>query len=366
MKICYIADANSPHSQRWIGYFAKREYQIDWISCSAPEGDFPDGIKFHKIKDSRFKPWKIIKNVVAVRRLVKQIKPDILHAHYAGVNGVLGWLCGVHPYVITAWGSDILIAAKKPAMKIFIKRALASADMITADAFHLKDEMIRLGLPKDKIEIINFGVETEIFCPHAADIGLQKKLGIQNHPSIISARSLEPIYDIATLLEAAAMVVKRISAVKFIIGGRGSCEARLKHRAKELGIEKNLIFAGFIPHDNLHRWFNSADIYVSTSLSDAGIAASTAEAMACGLPAVVSDTAENGKWIESERNGFLFPARDAKKLAEILIRLALDFKLRRKIGDAGRRIIVGKNDYGNEMSKMERLYELLAKNNAKQ
>jgi len=360
MKICYIADANSPHSQRWIGYFAKRGYQIDWISCSAPEGDFPDGIKFHKIKDSRFKPWKIIKNVVAVRRLVKQIKPDILHAHYAGVNGVLGWLCGVHPYVITAWGSDILIAAKKPAMKIFIKRALASADMITADAFHLKDEMIRLRLPKEKMEIINFGVETEIFCPRAADIGLQKKLGIQNHPSIISARSLEPIYDIATLLEAAAMViVERIPAVKFIIGGRGSQEAELKRQANKLGIENNLTFAGFIPHDELREWFCSADIYVSTSLSDAGIAASTAEAMACGLPAVVSDTAENNKWIENNRNGFLFPAKDAKKLAEILIRLISNADICREIGIAGRKTIIERNDYDNEMAKMEKLYEKL-------
>jgi len=109
----------------------------------------------------------------------------------------------------------------------------------------------------------------------------------------------------------------------------------------------------------LYRWFRSVDVYVSTSLSDAGIAASTAEAMACGLPAVISATAENNKWIESNRNGFLFPAKNANKLAEILIRLISNAELCRKIGIAGRQTIIEKNDYGNEMAKMEKLYEKL-------
>jgi glycosyltransferase involved in cell wall biosynthesis len=359
MKICYIADANSPHSQRWIGYFVEKGHQIDWISCSAPEGDLPDGVKFHKIKDSRLKALKIVKNAIAVRRLVKKINPDILHAHYAGVNGVLGWFCNFHPYIITAWGSDILVAAQKPAIKILIKKALASASVVTSDALHLKDEMIKLGLSKNKIEIINFGVETDVFRPGTADFGLQKKLRIQNIPSIISVRSLEPIYDVSTLLEAVAMVIGRIPAVKFIIGGRGSYGSKLKDQAKDLGIEGNVIFVGFIPHGELYRWFRSVDVYVSTSLSDAGIAASTAEAMACGLPAVISATAENNKWIESNRNGFLFPAKNANKLAEILIRLISNAELCRKIGIAGRQTIIEKNDYGNEMAKMEKLYEKL-------
>ena len=228
MKICYIADAGSPHSLRWISYFAAAGHKIDWISTSRPEGVLPPNVGFYLIKDNKFKIFKITENARAVRRLVARINPDILHAHYAGVNGVLAWLAGFHPLVITAWGSDILISAQKPLMRLLIAPALKSADLVTCDAFHLKDAIIRLGLPEQKIKIINFGVEANIFCPGPADAELQKKLGIENRPSIVSVRSLEPIYDISTLLRAAVIVIKKIPGARFVIGGRGSCEAELK------------------------------------------------------------------------------------------------------------------------------------------
>jgi len=364
MKICYIADAISPHSLRWISYFANKGHKIDWISLSNLEGVLPPNTEFHLIKNTKLKGFKIIANALVVRRMVKKINPDILHAHYAGVNGVIGRLSGFHPFVLSAWGSDVLISAKKPLTGSLIKSALKSADLITCDAFHLKTEMIRLGLPEIKINIVNFGVETDIFCPGEADADLRKRLGVENCPSVISIRSLEPIYDIYTLLKAAAIVLKKIPDAKFVIGGRGSLEAELKRRAADAGIESSVIFAGFIPHADLPRWFRSFDAYVSTSLSDAGIAGSTAEAMASGVPVAVSDSAENDKWIVSGKNGFLFPVKDAQKLAQNLICLLGDAALRRELGLAGRQTIIERNDYNNEMQKMEKMYEaILSKKN---
>ncbi|MFZ3074109.1 MAG: glycosyltransferase [Minisyncoccales bacterium] len=359
MKICYIADAASPHSLRWISYFAAKGHQIDWISTSEPEGILPPNIGFHLIKNSKFKSLKIIANAWAVRQLVKKIKPDILHAHYAGVNGVLAWIAGFHPLVITAWGSDISVAAQKPVMRILIAPALKGADLVTCDAFHLKDAIIRLGVFEQKIKIVNFGVEADIFCPGPAYAELQKKLGVENHPSVISVRSLEPIYDIPTLLKAAAIVIEKIPDARFVIGGRGSLEAELKRQAKDFGIESNVIFAGFIPHDDLPRWFRSFNAYVSTSLSDSGIAGSTAEAMACGLPPAVTDSGENDKWIENGRNGFLSPVKDHAALAENIIKILTDHKIAIEIEENARRTILERNDYKTQMRAMENLYESL-------
>ena len=100
--------------------------------------------------------------------------------------------------------------------------------------------------------------------------------------------------------------------------------------------------------------------YVSTSLSDGGIAASTAEAMACGIPAVVSNSGENDRWIEDGKTGFLVPARASEMLAQRIVSLLRDGALRKVVGLAGRDVIVERNDYAGEMTKMEKLYEEVA------
>lgn len=70
------------------------------------------------------------------------------------------------------------------------------------------------------------------------------------------------------------------------------------------------------------------DVYVSTSLSDAEIPTSTAEAMACGLPVIVTDAADNKKWIDNGVNGFVVPAKDPKSSSEKIMYLVIYYKMK--------------------------------------
>ena len=99
------------------------------------------------------------------------------------------------------------------------------------------------------------------------------------------------------------------------------------------------------------------DVYVSTSLSDAGLAASTAEAMACELPVIVTDSGENNLWINDGKNGFLVPVKNPEAIARRLIDLLQNIDLRREFGSKGRDIICKKNDYCVEMKKVEFFYQ---------
>ena len=103
---------------------------------------------------------------------------------------------------------------------------------------------------------------------------------------------------------------------------------------QSLGINNSVHFTGFIDNQLLPSLISSSDIYVSTSLSDAGIASSTAEAMSCEIPVVITDTAENDKWIDDKVNGFLFAPKSSEQLAEILIKLIKD-KPFEKVGKEG-------------------------------
>jgi len=301
-------------------------------------------------------------NVRKVKKLIKEIKPDIINAHYVTSYGTLASLLDFHPLVITAWGSDILITPKKflPS-KWSVKYALSKADLITCDAQHLKAAMIKLGIPASKIQIINFGVDIFKFSPGSKNENLKEKLGIGNSKIVISLRNLDPIYSVDTLIRAVPLVLKEVGEVKFIIIGKGPQENQLKLLTKELGVQEKVKFLGWVPNDQLPEYLRLADIYVSTSLSDGGIAASTAEAMACGLPVVITETGENRKWIEDGENGFIIPVKNPHILAEKIIYLLKNESIRKEFGEKSRKIIEERNNYYKEMAKMEEIYFNLIK-----
>ena len=112
------------------------------------------------------------------------------------------------------------------------------------------------------------------------------------------------MYDIKTIIYAAKIVLKEISYVRFILVGKGSLENELKKLVKDLEIDNFVNFTGFIDNQLLPSLISSSDIYVSTSLSDAGIAASTAEAMSCEVPVVISDLLKMINGLRMKITGF--------------------------------------------------------------
>ena len=95
---------------------------------------------------------------------------------------------------------------------------------------------------------------------------------------------------------------------------------------------------------------------IYTFLEDAGLAASTAEAMACGLPVIITEFGDNRKWVEDDVNGFVVPLKDLKTLAEKIIYLFENEDVRMEFGMTNKKIIEERNNYYKEMEKMENIY----------
>ena len=370
VRICYLANASSVHIHRWVRYFVGRGHEIHVISFENAriEGTTVHVLKLPVLVKNATFPLKMA-SIHRIKSLIKRIKPDILHGHYAINYGLFGALCNLNPFVITVWGSDVLIvpearflsSIKKP----IAKYALKKADLITCDAEHMKEAMRRLGIAPEKIVLIYFGVDTRKFSPGEKSEELRAKLRIYDSPTVISSRNLEPLYDIESLIRSLPLVLKEVPESQFVIAGKGSEEKRLRELAKSLGVLDNVKFIGFIQNDELPQYLSTVDVYVSTSLSDAGIAASTAEAMACGLPVIVTDVADNKKWVDNGVNGFVVPVKDPKSLAEKIIYLLRNEDVRKKFGKINRKIIEEKNDYYKEMEKMEDIYEELIRRHEK-
>jgi len=365
LTICFLGEAKKEDifTVRWAKYFANKGHNVYLISYGLPERKNTGNIKVYILKKKFPKinswPFNAIFNLpfalAQVKKIIREIKPDIIHAQCITNYGTLASLIGFHPFVVTAYGSDILINPKKfLPLKWSTKYALKKADFITCDAQHMKGAMVKLGADESKIKIINFGIDTKKFSPKEKKKELLEKLGIkENEKIIISLRRLEPIYDIETLIKAAQIVLEEFQATKFLIAGKGIEEEKLKEMAQSLNIVNNILFLGWIDNQKLPDYINISDIYVSTSLSDGGIASSTAEAMAC-------DSGENKEWIEDGMNGFLIPIKSPEILAKRIISLLKNTNRSVLIGQNTRMTIERRNDYYIEMEKIEGIYYQLS------
>jgi glycosyltransferase involved in cell wall biosynthesis len=350
MKICFLAASNSIHSHQWINFFSNLGHKIIWISLVPATIKVSDNIEYYEFTSG------IFSSIFKVRKLIAKLNPDIVHIHYLGYYGLLGLFSGAKCIVSTPWGSDIIEGKKSFLKRQILLRILNKTKLIICDAYHMRDELKKLNVPQNKINIIYFGVDTKKFVRKDRNLEILNKFNISNEITIISIRSFEPVYDIKTLILAAKIILKQIPDVHFLLVGRGTLEKELKELVHSLSIDNSVHFTGFIDKQLLPSLLSSSDIYVSTSLSDAGLASSTGEAMSCETPVVISDSAENDQWINNKVNGFLFSTKNSEQLAEILINLIKNEPLRKTVGKEGRNIIIKKYDYENEMNKVNDLY----------
>ena len=120
MKICYTGPlGRTHHTERWMRYFAEAGHEVYLISSGELSGDDIGNVKLHKLKG--FSPQiriisfllNFIPFMIQFKRLIKNINPEIIHAQCITNITLLGAISGLHPFVVTAWGSDVLIASKK-------------------------------------------------------------------------------------------------------------------------------------------------------------------------------------------------------------------------------------------------------------
>jgi glycosyltransferase involved in cell wall biosynthesis len=298
---------------------------------------------------------------IRFRSVLRQTRPDLAHAGPTTTGGFVAALSRYHPFLLMPWGSDILLTPKSSFFwKKIVQFTIKRADMITCDSEVIKREIIQLtGYPAEKIIVFPRGVDLGWFKPSFSlrDV-MRRKLGIENKKVIIMNRRFKPVYGIEYFLKALPQVWSKIPDVYVLLLGSGPLENELRKIVEELNLEPIVKFIGEVSYREMPLYLNASDLYVSSSLSD-GTSVSLLEAMACGLPVVVTDVPAIMEWVVNGENGIVVPRKSIDELAQAIIYLLQNEDIRKKMGE--RNILIAKEraDWDRNFNKLEQMYKIL-------
>ena len=217
-------------------------------------------------------------------------------------------------------------------------RAMRDADKIIVSTREEGEDVVRLyGAPDDKVEIVPAGVDLGAFAP-VDKAAARRELGIRERGVLLYVGRLEPLKGIEILLRAVALMECGSDIRLLVVGGDSAGDSemeRLKALAAELGIAESSTFTGSVPQSALPTYYSAADAFVLPSHAESfGLAA--LEAMACGVPPVVSRVGGLKTFIDSGVSGYLVPWRCPEAFAQRLDVLLASPDLRESMGRAAR------------------------------
>lgn len=352
IKLLIVGDTYQIHVRRWAEHFGLNGFDVSIISTSG---------KIHPVKACKIidiSEHNACLQPFIIRKLIKKINPDILHAHSISRKSWFAALCNFHPFVLTAWGSDIFVDAHKNLLyKILAKYTIRKADLITANSHELKNAVIRMGAKPSKCHRILWGVDAKIFNKHTNTLAEKKRFGLDGKIVMFSGRHLFHKYNITTIVKAMPLIVEKYKNVVLIVAGGADpqYEKLIRQTARELMVESNIRYVGLLLPEQMALYYNLSDIFISVPSSDSA-AISITEAMSCGCIPIVSDLKAVRELIEDKISGRLIPVDDHRALAHAVIDMLSNQKLAQAIRE--RNELSAKNNFDQKhwMEKMKELY----------
>lgn len=241
---------------------------------------------------------------------------DLIDAHYLYPDGVAAAAVAQalkKPLVLTARGTDVSLIPSFPKQRAMILNAIEEAESVICVASALRDELVTIGAPEEKLSVLRNGVDLNLFT-QIDKLAARAQFSLPTTaPLIVSVGHLIDRKGHDLIIEALAAIPEAILA----IAGAGEKKTSLISLAKKLGVEKRVRFLGTIPHENLSSLYSAADVLALGS-SREGWPNVLLEAMACGAPAVAAPIWGCGEVIAEPAAGKLTTERSATAFAETL------------------------------------------------
>jgi glycosyltransferase involved in cell wall biosynthesis len=291
-------------------------------------------------------------------RVIKQLKPDIVHAH--DPHGVA--MASIALSMSTQPRTPRLVASRRVDFHMR-QSALSRWKYRQVECFICASDAIRQivmsdGVPRNRTVTVHEGIDLgRVGAAPRAE--LHKELWLPHDaPLVGNVAALVPHKGQRHLVDAAALVLPKQPDARFIIAGEGELRPQLEHQIRQHHLEKHVILAGFRTDIlSLHKAF---DLFVMSSVTE-GLGTSILDAMACGKPVVGTTAGGIPEVVADGETGLLVPPRDPAAMAGAIIRLLSDRSLRERMGAAGLARVCERFSAEIMVKKTLEVYEALAR-----
>lgn len=362
MKVLYVSSNGGIHDYRFLKKLTE-DYEVLFLHYAANAIiDEIDKLKNLQIisKKPAFRSFPVVSEVPHIKKIIKEFKPDIVHSGYIWQVGILASLAGFHPHLSMPWGSDILTEPDKSyIIRKLVNKTLQQADHIQCDAEFVKQKMIEdYKIPHDKITVFPWGIDLGQFSP-GDKAKSREKLNIEQGKYVIMFnRHFEPVYGINTMLESFKIFSDGKDDVLLLMLSEGSQKNMVLKYVTDNKLENKVCLIGKVANKELPNFLNSADVYISTSLSD-GTSLSLLEAMACGLGLVLTDVPAIREWAD-DSNSIIIPINDSISAANALEKYYTNRALIKQHGLNNEKIAKNRADWDKNYMMLKKIYEQIS------
>jgi glycosyltransferase involved in cell wall biosynthesis len=358
MRILYFSKDYSPHDHRFLTSLAESGHKVSYLRLERNQRQTEDRPVPPQVEQI---PWAggqgpfrwrdVPRLTLDLKRVIREVKPDLIHAGPIQTCAFLAVLSGFRPILTMSWGFDLMQDSERNGWWRWVTRyTLGRSSFFTSDAQVTCNKAIAYGMDASKTVVFPWGIDLKRYKPKPKTATRRRSI------VLFCNRAWEPRYGVDVLARAFVRVAKERKDVSLLLLSGGSQAQLIRQILLSGGVLERVQFGGQISQTDLPRWIHMADIYISASHVD-GSSVSLMEALACGLPALVSDIPANREWVSEGINGWLFPDGNAEALADKILAALAQRKKFAQIGKAARKRAEERADWKKNFGILLKAYE---------
>ena len=247
------------------------------------------------------------------------------------------------PYLVWAYGNDILRPQKYHILKKLLRLVLSKADAIVAISQNTKREILRLGLKAERVIVIHPSVDPQRFHPQIDSSVVMARHHLQGKRVILTVARLVERKGVDVVIRAMPKVLEAVPDAIYLVVGTGPYRGRLERLVRESGLEGRVIFVGRVLDEELPYYYGACDLFVllSRTLTGKGeiegFGIVFLEAGACEKPVIGGKGGGTSEAIEDGVTGLLVDPLDVNEIAQAIVKVLKDRELARRLGENGRK-----------------------------
>jgi glycosyltransferase involved in cell wall biosynthesis len=364
MRILYFSKTYSTHDHRFLASISGGGHEVFFLRLEGGSRQVEDRPVPSQVRQVQWAGgrgpfrWRDAPRLVLdLKRVIRRLQPDLVHAGPIQTCAFIAALTGFRPLLTMSWGFDLMEDVHRNRWWDWATRyTLKRSTFFTSDAIVTREKAVAYGMRPERTVVFPWGVDLGHFNVRTFTRSNDQAF------TLFCNRAWEPRYGVDVLARAFVQVARQRQDVNLILLNGGSQAQAIRQILMSGDALDRVTFGGQISQTDLPNWYHMADLYISPSHVD-GSSVSLMEALACGLPALVSDIPANREWVTDGENGWLFPDGDSDALAGKIVAAIAQRRKWPGIGRAARRSAQERADWKKNVRMLLDAYQQAVEHN---